>query len=370
MRQYPVPPASAQQQQQHQQEYVTTLSNNLWHFNNSTSGLPSLNARKLEANIERAARNPHFGVLITGETGTGKTLAAYHIHERSTRASRPFKELNCAAVPENLFESELFGFRKGAFTGADRDHPGLFEDADGGTLFLDEIGEIPLSMQNKLLKAIDEKKVKRLGTNNYIECDIRILAATSRDLEAMVAARTFREDLYCRLSVLRIEIVPLRERREDIPALLNLFLCDAARLNDREHPFTIETGAVHQLLEFDFPGNIRRLRNMVYELTSYVVGDAPIRTEDVCRYLANFNAKEIAEKTQPREGEILVPVEICIIRHGETLKQWEARVRNCAIEAARRDTGRLAAAASRLGVSHSTLKQHLRSSSRTMMSVG
>ena len=365
--QHPVPPAGAQQ---HQQEHVTTLSNNLWHFNSSaTNGLPSLNACKLEANIERAARNPHFGVLITGETGTGKTLAAHHIHERSARASRPFKELNCAAVPENLFESELFGSRKGAFTGADRDQPGLFEDADGGTLFLDEIGEIPLSMQNKLLKAIDEKKVKRLGTNNYIECDIRILAATSRDLEAMVAARTFREDLYCRLSVLRIETVPLRERREDIPALLNLFLRDAARLNDRERPFTIETGAVHLLLEFDFPGNIRRLRNMVYELTSYVIGDAPIRTEDVCRYLANFNAKEVAEKTKPREGEILVPVDICIIRNGETLKQWEARVRKCAIEAARRDTGRLAATARRLGLAPSSLKQNLRAASRTMMCV-
>lgn len=363
--QHPVPPAGAQQQQEH----ITTLSDNLWHFDSSaTNGLPSFNARKLEANIERAARNAHFGVLITGETGTGKTLAAHHIHERSVRASCPFKELNCAAVPENLFEAELFGYRKGAFTGADRDHPGLFEDADGGTLFLDEIGELPLPVQNKLLKAIDEKKVKRLGTNNYIECDIRILAATSRDLEAMVAARTFREDLYCRLSVLRIETVPLRERREDIPALLDLFLRDAARLNNRERPFTIETGAVHLLLEFDFPGNIRRLRNMVYELTSYVIGDTPIRTEDVCRYLANFNAKEIAEKTQPREGEILVPVDICIIRNGETLKQWEARVRKCGIEAARRDTGRLESAATRLGLAPSTLKQNLRAASRMMMS--
>ncbi len=213
--QHPVPPAGAQQ---HQQEHVTILSNNLWHFNSSaTSGLPSLNARKLEANIERAARNAHFGVLITGETGTGKTLAARQIHERSSRAGRPFKELNCAAVPENLFEAELFGSRKGAFTGADRDQPGLFEDADGGTLFLDEIGEIPLLMQNKLLKAIDEKKVKRLGTNNYIECDIRILAATSRNLEEMVAARTFREDLFCRLSVLRIITVPCANAAKTSP---------------------------------------------------------------------------------------------------------------------------------------------------------
>jgi len=147
------------------------------------------------------------------------------------------------------------------------------------------------------------------------------------------------------------------------------YLRDAARLNDRERPFTIETGAVHLLLEFDFPGNIRRLRNIVYELTSYVTNDAPIRTEDVCRYLANFNAKEVAEKTQPREGEILVPVDICIIRNGETLKQWEARVRKCAIEAARRDTGLLSATASRLGLAPSTLKQNLRAASRTMMCV-
>jgi transcriptional regulator with GAF, ATPase, and Fis domain len=153
-------------------------------------------------------------------------------------------ELNCANLPEQLVEAELFGYRKGAFTGADRDHKGLFEESDGGTLFLGDIGDIPLSVQNKLLKAIDEKQIKRLGTNHYVSCDVQIIAATSRDLLEMIREGSFREDLYCRLAVLKVETVPLRERSEDIPAFIDLFLREAAetvsKLSGRAACYRIE----------------------------------------------------------------------------------------------------------------------------------
>jgi len=365
MRQQPVPPADAEQ---HQQDYVEPKTFDLWHFDATliNGALPSAKAQKLDADIERAARCAHLDVLITGETGTSKTFSARRIHDRSRRAGYPFKDLNCANLPEHLFEAELFGYKKGAFTGADRDHAGLFEDADGGTLFLDEIGEIPLAMQNKLLKAIEEKKIKRLGATNYIDCDIRIIAATSRHLEEMVKQGAFREDLYCRLSVLQIQTVPLRERREDIPALLDHFLREAARLSGCDKPFTIELDAVELIYAFDFPGNIRRLRNMVYELTSYVTSDAPITADDVRLYFAKFasECEATAHQVFPRKGDIVIPPDICIIRNGETLKQWEARVRKRAIEAARQTEGHMPAAARRLGVAHSTLKQHLRLASQ------
>lgn len=364
---YPIPPADAIE---HQQDYAKTETFDLWLFDaaHTTGALPSVKARKLDADIERAARNAHLDVLITGETGTSKTFSARQIHDRSRRAGRPFKDLNCANLPEHLFEAELFGYKKGAFTGADRDHAGLFEDADGGTLFLDEIGEIPISLQNKLLKAIEEKRIKRLGATQYIDCNIRIIAATARNLEKMVEAGSFREDLYCRLSVLQIQTVPLRERREDIPVLLDHFLREAARLSERNELFTIESGAVDLIYAFDFPGNIRRLRNMVYELTSYVTGDVSITAEDVRQYLARSasecDTSSRAHQVFPRKGDIVVPVDICIIRDGETLKQWEMRVRKRAIEAARQTEGHMPAAARRLGVAHSTLKQHLRLASQ------
>lgn len=156
----------------------------------------SQQARTMRAEIERVARRS-FNILITGETGTGKTYAAREIHRLSARANNPFLELNCANLPEHLVEAELFGYRKGAFTGADRDHMGLFEEADGGILFLDEIGDIALTVQNKLLRAIEEKQIKRLGTNRYVYCDVQIIAATSRNLASMIQSREFREDLHC-----------------------------------------------------------------------------------------------------------------------------------------------------------------------------
>ncbi|MDQ3685456.1 MAG: sigma 54-interacting transcriptional regulator, partial [Acidobacteriota bacterium] len=269
-------------------------SRRVWRF--LPPGQVGAKTRKLAADIERVARFPH-GILITGETGTGKTLSARQIHAKSMRKGKPFVELNCAALPEHLVEAELFGYRKGAFTGADRDHKGMFEEADGGILFLDEIGDLPLTVQNKLLKAIDEKQVKRLGTNHYVNCDVQVIAATSRDLRAMVRRGEFREDLHCRLAVLRIEAVPLRERREDIPALINTFLCEAAgtvsMLSGRREEYAIEIGAIEMLCAHHWSGNIRVLRNTIYELTSYVREGETITMERVGEALAWLNADAV-----------------------------------------------------------------------------
>src|SRR5688572_13613009 len=220
---------------------------------------PSEQARRMRAEIVRVARRP-YNILITGETGTGKTLMARQIHRMSARAGGPFIELNCANLPEHLVEAELFGYRKGAFTGADHDRKGLFEEADGGILFLDEIGDIAPTVQNRLLKAIDEKQIKRLGTNHYQYCDVQIIAATSRDLAQMIQDGEFREDLYCRLAVLTVETCPLRDRPEDIPAIIARCLLEASdavrgSADQREH-YRIEPEALALLCEFDHPGNI------------------------------------------------------------------------------------------------------------------
>ncbi len=349
--------------------------------------------RKLEADIERVSRFPH-GILITGETGSGKTLSARQIHAMSARKGKPFVELNCAALPEQLVEAELFGYRKGAFTGADRDHKGMFEEADGGILFLDEIGDLPLTVQNKLLKAIDEKQIKRLGTNHYLSCDVQVIAATSRDLRGMIRRGEFREDLYCRLAVLKIEAIPLRERREDIPGLINIFLDEAAasvtKLSEQNEEYRIETGAVEMLCAHHWTGNIRVLRNTIYELTSYVYEGETITMERVGEALAWLNADAVdadsdgrsaadveAEKARrnpysspqlaaslqalAQEGDIVLPLEVCVLRRGETLKEWMLRAKQCGIEAAWRasSTGKLREAADRLGLDYTNIKSQL-----------
>ncbi len=329
-------------------------------------------ARQLRADIERVARRS-YNILITGETGTGKTLAARQIHQSSARADKPFMELNCANLPEHLVEAELFGYRKGAFTGADREHKGLFEEADGGILFLDEIGDIAPAVQNKLLKAIDEKQIKRLGTNRYVQCDVQVIAATSRYLPEMIRQGFFREDLYCRLAVLTIETVPLRERREDIPAIVDYYLRETAGAPTDSQRYKIEQGAIELLCAFDYPGNIRVLRNLIYELTSYVSLDEPISIELVESTLAKLRARETrqvsttsaevsSQTTSPdlaeaqrrkssdgtldeahdalvrevaEEGDIILPLEVCLLRRGETFKEWTARAKRCGIEAAR-----------------------------------
>jgi DNA-binding NtrC family response regulator len=205
-------------------------------------------------------------VLIGGETGTGKELIARAIHSRSRRRSRAFVALNCAAIPSALLESELFGHEKGAFTGAVGRRVGRFELANGGTLFLDEIGDIPLELQPKLLRVLQEQKFERLGSAQTIRVGVRLIAATNLDLATMVADKHFRNDLYYRLNVFPIVIPPLRDRREDIPALVNHFVrMYARRLNRRVEP--VSPSALKALTEYDWPGNVRELANVVERAT-------------------------------------------------------------------------------------------------------
>ena len=201
-------------------------------------------------------------VLIHGETGTGKELVARAIHDQSARSKQPFIKVNCAAIPATLLESELFGHEKGAFTGAFAQKPGRFELAHRGTLFLDEIGEIPVELQPKLLRALQEHEFERLGGSRTICADVRIIAATNRDLKAMIDENTFRADLYYRLNVFPLKVPPLRERREDIPLLIRYFVQKHARQMGRNIQ-NIPAHALEALTNYDWPGNIRELQNIV-----------------------------------------------------------------------------------------------------------
>ncbi len=217
-------------------------------------------------------------VLITGANGTGKELVARSIHEQSIRTKRPFIELNCAAIPSELIESELFGHEKGAFTSAVKQRKGMFEQAEGGTLFLDEIGDMSLSAQAKVLRALQEHKITRVGGEKEIKVNVRVLAATNKNLREEIAEGRFREDLYHRLSVILMEVPPLNDRRDDIPLLLNFFLDKLAAENGTK-PTEIKADAVKALQAYDWTGNIRELRNVAERLT--ILGQNPITKKDV-----------------------------------------------------------------------------------------
>jgi transcriptional regulator with GAF, ATPase, and Fis domain len=201
-------------------------------------------------------------VLVFGETGTGKELVAHEIHRRSRRKDKPFVRVNCASIPKDLYESEFFGHARGAFTGAVKERGGRFEAAEGGTIFLDEIGEVPLELQSKLLRILQEKTYERVGEDRTRRADVRIIAATNRDLKREVAAGEFREDLYYRLSVFPIQVAPLRERREDIPLLAQHFIRLSVKEMGCAKPRLTRAGII-QLQNYDWPGNIRELRNVI-----------------------------------------------------------------------------------------------------------
>jgi len=225
-----------------------------------TSVSPAM--RKARAMVALVSGSPATSVLIVGETGTGKEVVARAIHAGSARADRHFVALNCSALAENLLEAELFGYNRGAFTDARRDKPGLFEYAQGGTLFLDEIGDLPLPSQPKILRALEEKTIRRLGGLEDIAVDIRIIAATNRNLEAMVKAGAFREDLYYRLNVVAIRVPSLRERREDILPLARYFLALFAQ-EFKAGVKILAADAENALVGYGWPGNVRELRNVI-----------------------------------------------------------------------------------------------------------
>ncbi len=231
--------------------------------------------------IERVAPSSAT-VLILGESGTGKGLIARAIHQASARSEGPFIKVNCAALPENLLESELFGHERGAFTGAGRQRPGRFELAHNGTLFLDEIGELPLSLQSKLLRVIQEREFERLGSSRTITVDVRLIAATNRDLEKAVAANEFRADLYYRLNVVPIQVPPLRERREDIPPLVDKFLRESNRRHGKEVFMSKEV--LETLVRYRWPGNVRELENLVERLV-IMADTSEIGIEDLPLYI-------------------------------------------------------------------------------------
>ncbi len=221
--------------------------------------------------LARRAASGKSTVLITGESGTGKERIARAIHDFSDRAAKPFVVVNCGALPEALMESELFGHDKGAFTGATAKHSGLFRDADGGTIFLDEVGELPTPLQVKLLRVLQERKVRAVGSTVEAPIDVRVLAATNRNVEDEVKSGKFRQDLYYRLNVIRVEVPPLRDRREDVPMLASHFLERCARESGKEVR-GFQADALRALAAYGFPGNVRELENLVERAVALAAG--------------------------------------------------------------------------------------------------
>lgn len=235
---------------------------------------------RVKGTIEKVAPTD-ARVLITGPNGTGKELVAHWIHQKSNRQAEPFVAVNCAAIPSELIESELFGHEKGAFTSAHKQRNGKFEQAQGGTLFLDEIGDMSLSAQSKVLRALQENLINRVGSDRDIKVDVRVLAATNKDLKKEIEAGRFREDLYHRLSVILVQVPALKDRKEDIPLLVEKFLDDIAQENG-DAKKRIAKDALLKLQEFPWTGNIRELRNVIERLV--ILGEPVISLEDIKKY--------------------------------------------------------------------------------------
>jgi len=288
--------------------------------------------------VERVAATPST-VLIGGESGVGKDLIAHLIHQRSSRSSGPFVKINSTAIPENLLESELFGYEKGAFTGATASKPGKFELADKGTLFLDEIGDVPPATQVKLLRVLQEREFERLGGTRTIKVDVRLIAATNRDLRAALEQGTFREDLYYRLNVVPIDIPPLREHKEDIPDLANLFLIRLGQQSQKKLE-GIKPEALRKLMDFHWPGNVRELENIVERACALAPGPF-IEASDI-------QIDHVAGRNHSGQSPLLP--------EGKTLDQWEDELIR---EAYRRANGNKSEAARMLGLSRNALRYRL-----------
>ncbi|MGH9481535.1 MAG: sigma-54-dependent transcriptional regulator [Terriglobales bacterium] len=288
--------------------------------------------------VERVAATQST-VLLGGESGVGKDLIARALHQHSRRSGGPFVKINSTAIPENLLESELFGYEKGAFTGATRSKPGKFELADQGTLFLDEIGDVPLPVQVKLLRVLQEREFERLGGTRTLKVDVRLIAATNRNLRAALEEGTFREDLYYRLNVVPIDLPPLRAHKEDIPALAEFFIARCAREAGKTITGLSPAGLA-KLMEFDWPGNVRELENVIERAVA--LGDGPrLEAEDI--------RLDLAPSSPPAPGGALLPA-------GWTLEKWEQEVIR---DALRRAGGNKSQAARLLGLSRNALRYRL-----------
>ncbi|MHC1789413.1 sigma 54-interacting transcriptional regulator [Solidesulfovibrio sp.] len=259
----------------------------------------SLAMQDVQRQIEKVAPT-RATVLLLGESGTGKTLIGRIIHDLSERKDYPFIKVNCASIPENLLESELFGYERGAFTGADQTKPGRFEEANKGTIFLDEIGELPLGLQAKLLRVLQDKEFERLGSNKTRQVDVRILAATNKDLATLAETGAFRPDLYYRLNVFPLQTPPLRERKEDIQSLIIHFLAKVSKEYGRKLTFSTEALAV--LKEYDWPGNVREMENLVERLVILAENER-IDADLIRPYLTIPSREEYYESDRGGEAE-------------------------------------------------------------------
>lgn len=305
---------------------------------------------ELEEKITRYARVPYY-VLITGQRGTGKTTIARRLHEQGARANKEFVNLNCASLTQELLESELFGYEKGAFTGATAPKAGLFEIASGGTLFLDEIGEIPLSLQAKLLKAVEEKRIRRVGSNIERSVDTRIITATSRDLKEMVGRGSFRADLYDRLNILTLETVPLKYQKGKIKELLEAGLMKECASIGRTKAFEISEEALEILENYDWEGNFRQLHNFATRLAVECLDDSIITIDSVEKILGK----------QIRSGLRLVAEDVVSVAFdpkNETLDSIYLRAAGHVIQHILTENGgSLRGAARNLGADHTTLSR-------------
>ena len=308
-------------------------------------------------------------VLIVGESGTGKEVLARFIHRRSPRAAQPFVAVNCAAIPENMLEAMLFGYEKGSFTGAQAAHPGKFEQAQGGTLLLDEITEMPLALQAKLLRVLQEREVERIGSRTSISLDVRVLATTNRRLREEVAAGRFREDLYYRLNVFPLALSPLRMRRDDVLPLAMQLLSSRCRPGERIPALSAE--AAHLLLTYPWPGNVRELDNLLQRALILVNGPV-IRPEHIQFELANEGTSPsgggggIVINTLPQRGNIRVVSEIKSAAPKDTATNGSSLAntlgqaeRDLILDALRTGQGNRREAAERLGISARTLRYKL-----------
>jgi transcriptional regulator with PAS, ATPase and Fis domain len=313
-----------------------------YHFQNIVAR--STKMQEVLGLVERVAAT-NSTVLIGGESGVGKDLIARAIHQNSRRASGPFVKINSTAVPDTLFESELFGFEKGAFTGAMTAKPGKFELADKGTLFLDEIGDVPVPIQVKLLRVLQEREFERLGGTRTIKVDVRLIAATNRDLRAALEDGTFREDLYYRLNVVPIDIPPLRERKDDIPDLANHFLARYSSEHSKEIQ-QITPAALKVLTDYHWPGNVRQLENIIERAVTLSAGPV-LDAADI-----HLDARPVPGAAGSAGNAGGVP----FLPEGMTMEQWEDELIR---EAMRRANGNKSEAARMLGLSRNALRYRL-----------